>query len=114
MPEPTTLGIRMKRFRERKGFTQYRLSKAAKVPRSTIAAVEAGLQEYVSLPAAMRIADALGITIDSLVRGDPLEEDEPDSMSDDNEDDTALLVFKKAVVLCLDTCVVNRLVNSIR
>ena len=77
MPEPTVLGRRLKRFREEAGLSQKRLSELSGVPRATIGSVEAGVQDNVSLPSAIRLADALGITIDVLVRGDPLQEDDP-------------------------------------
>jgi transcriptional regulator with XRE-family HTH domain len=73
MPEPSVLGKRLKAFRERAGISQNELARRAGVPRQTIGFVEAGIQENLSLQNALRIADALGITIDALVRGDPLQ-----------------------------------------
>jgi transcriptional regulator with XRE-family HTH domain len=74
MAEPSILGKRIKAFRLRAGLSQNRLSALSGVPRATIINVESGQQESVSLESATRLADALGISIDMLVRGDVLEE----------------------------------------
>jgi transcriptional regulator with XRE-family HTH domain len=75
MPEPSVLGRRLRAFRQRAKITQQALSAKTGIPRTTIAQVESGLQSTVSLENAIKLADALGITIDALVRGDPLQSD---------------------------------------
>jgi transcriptional regulator with XRE-family HTH domain len=77
MGEPSVLGKRIRAFRLRKGWSQERLSQETgtqRVPRSSIAACEAGLQGL-SLENVIKIADALGVSIDQLARGDVLDED---------------------------------------
>ena len=69
---PTELGKRLKAFRMRAGMSRKRLSEVSGVPRPTITNVELGNQVSMSLDSAFKIADALGITVDVLRRGDPL------------------------------------------
>ena len=59
MPQPSTIGIRLKAFRQRAGMSQNELSFEAKVPRSTIGQVEAGIQTSMSIENLVKIADAL-------------------------------------------------------
>lgn len=67
--EPSTIGKRMKSYRVLKGWSQNQMSKRSGVPRPTIVSVENGTQASISIENAMKLADALGITIDELVRG---------------------------------------------
>ena len=73
MSKPSVLGRRLKAFRVRAGLSQNRLSKVSGVPRPTIVNVESGQQESVSLESALRLSDALGISVDELARGDRLQ-----------------------------------------
>jgi len=75
MAEPSTLGRRLKAFRERAGLSQNQLARLSGVPRPTISVLESGGQADLSLSNALRLADALNITVDMLSRGDPLQSD---------------------------------------
>ena len=74
MGEVSLLGRRMKRFRERAGLSQEVLAERAGVARTIIANLERGHRSGITLGNALRIADALGISVDQLARGDVLEE----------------------------------------
>jgi|RhiMetdeSRZDD1v2_1073273.scaffolds.fasta_scaffold3795095_1 transcriptional regulator with XRE-family HTH domain len=73
MAEVSRLGRRLKQFRERAGLSQHELARLSGVSRSAIAGVETGDRGDLSLANTIRIADALGITIDALARGDVLD-----------------------------------------
>ena len=73
MAEPSTLGRRLKAFRELAGLSQNELAAKSGVHRPTISLLERGEQIDVSVSAATRLADALGISLDMLVRGGPLQ-----------------------------------------
>ena len=75
MGEPSVLGRRLRAFRMRAGLSQGQLAERSGVPRPTITVVEAGQQASMSIENALKIADALGISLDTLVRGDPLQSD---------------------------------------
>jgi len=68
------LGRRLRRFRERAGFTQHGLADRSGVARTIIANLERGERAGITLSNALRIADALGISVDQLARGDILED----------------------------------------
>jgi len=74
MGEPSEFGRRLKAFRLRKGFSQETLANMAGVTRIAIVQVENGRRQYLNLPSALKVADALGISLDELVRGDRLNE----------------------------------------
>jgi transcriptional regulator with XRE-family HTH domain len=61
-----TFGARLRQLRELAGLSQNALARRAKVPQSVIWALEAGQQKSVSLEAAVRIADVLGVSLDFL------------------------------------------------
>jgi transcriptional regulator with XRE-family HTH domain len=65
---------RLKAFRLRRGYSQETLAKLAGVTRIAILQVENVRRAYLSLPHALKVADALGITVDELMRGDRLNE----------------------------------------
>ena len=62
-----TLGERLRQLRDMKGLSQDELGQRANVPRSVIADVESGHRATVTLDTAKRLAEALAVTIDSLV-----------------------------------------------
>jgi transcriptional regulator with XRE-family HTH domain len=76
MGEVSRFGRRLRAFRERAGYTQTELAELSGVQRMSIVYVENGRQASLSVENTMRIADVLGITIDNLVRGDPLAEEQ--------------------------------------
>ena len=61
-----TFGERLKRERQKRGYSARQLARLAGVPPATIVKVESGEREYPSLPAALKIAQALGVTLDYL------------------------------------------------
>ena len=75
MSEPSVFGRRLKAFRLRAGLSQNKLSELSGVPRPTINVVESGQQSGMSMENVVKIADALGISLDLLVRGDVLDEE---------------------------------------
>jgi transcriptional regulator with XRE-family HTH domain len=60
------LGQRLKRVRERKGLSLRQLSELSGVERGLISKLERGQRPQVSVPVAMRLAKALGVTLDYL------------------------------------------------
>ena len=62
-----TLGDRLRQLRDMKRLSQDELGQLANVPQSVIADVESGHQATVPLDIAQRLADALAVTLDSLV-----------------------------------------------
>lgn len=64
-----TIGDRIKRLRERRGLTQGALAKSARVPLSTLNVVERGIRkgERLSVETVIRLARALGVSLDYLV-----------------------------------------------
>lgn len=77
----TLIARNLKRLRERLGWSQAALAESSGVPRPTIAHLEAG-QANPTLAVALRVARALGTTVDQLVAAAP---------------DAALIVALKAV-----------------
>lgn len=63
-------------LRKRRGMTQSELARRAGMHRPAIVMIENGRQSDLNIEALIRVADALGVSIDMLVRGDVLEEDE--------------------------------------
>ena len=76
MAEISRIGVRLKALRERQGFTQHELAKRSGVSRATIAHTETGTRRNLSVESAARLANALGVSLDMLVHGDILDEDE--------------------------------------
>ena len=62
-----TLGEHVRQLRDMKRLTQDELGQLADVPPSVIADVESGRQATVPLDIAKRLADALAVTLESLV-----------------------------------------------
>jgi transcriptional regulator with XRE-family HTH domain len=62
-----TLGERLRQLRDMKRLSQDELWHLANVPPSVIAAVESERQATVPLETAQRLAEALAVTLDSLV-----------------------------------------------
>lgn len=62
-----TLGDRLRQLRDMKRLSQDELGQRASVPQSVITDVESGHQATVPLDIAQRLADALAVTLDSLV-----------------------------------------------
>ena len=73
-----TLGDRLRQLRDMKSLSQDELGKLANVPQSVIADVKSGHQATVPLDIAQRLADALAVTLDSLVgNGEPSQTPDP-------------------------------------
>jgi transcriptional regulator with XRE-family HTH domain len=73
MGEVGTFGRRLRYFRRQKGMTQGELSRLASVSRVAITLVENGKQGSMDIESIVRIADALGVSVDRLVRDDALD-----------------------------------------
>ena len=61
------MGQRIKRLRDRKGLSLRQLSALASVERGLLSRIERGQRPQVSVPVAMRLARALGVSLDYLV-----------------------------------------------
>ena len=75
MGEASKFGSRVKRLRERKGWTQQQLADRSGVNRVTIANLERGRRAAVSLNNGARLAAAFGISLDVLILVDVLDDD---------------------------------------
>ena len=73
MGEVSRLGRRLREFRRRAGLTQVGLAERSGVSRTTIASIETGQRDNMTLEHALRLAHALGITVEALSGWDPLE-----------------------------------------
>jgi transcriptional regulator with XRE-family HTH domain len=62
-----TLGEHLRQLRDMKSLSQDELGHLANIPQSVIADVESGRQATVTLDIAKRLADALAVTLESLV-----------------------------------------------
>jgi transcriptional regulator with XRE-family HTH domain len=60
--------MRLRRFRQARGWTQVELAKKARVTQALISQLEAGKKASPSVVPLMRIAKALGVTVETLVR----------------------------------------------
>jgi transcriptional regulator with XRE-family HTH domain len=69
--QPSLIGRRIKAYRQRAKMTQQQLADATGIPRSHISVVEAGIRQGVSVENLIRIADAMGLSVDQLVRPSP-------------------------------------------
>jgi transcriptional regulator with XRE-family HTH domain len=73
-----TLGEHVRQLRDMKRLSQDELGQLAHVPPSVIADVESGRQATVTLEIAKRLADALAVTLESLVgNGEALRTPDP-------------------------------------
>ena len=61
-----SFGQRLRREREKRGFSARQLARTAQVPHETISRLENSKQRSPSLPVAMRLARSLGVTLDYL------------------------------------------------
>jgi XRE family transcriptional regulator, master regulator for biofilm formation len=77
MGEVSPLGRRIKLLRERRGLSMGELARLAKVTRPSISYLESGRQGSMNSDGLARVARVLGVTADSLLYGDVLEENEP-------------------------------------
>ncbi len=62
------LGRMLKALRERKGLTQMKLAKKAKLAQSYIAKIESGVKQNPSLTILQRLAKALGVPVTELLK----------------------------------------------
>lgn len=60
------MGYRIKEFREAKNMTQEELSKKSNVSRATIWALESGAERTTTTKTLLKLANALGVTVDQL------------------------------------------------
>ena len=63
-----TIGQRIRRLRKARGWTQYELAAEAEVTRYSLLRWEAGTKPQ-SFESFVRVADALGVSLDELYRG---------------------------------------------
>lgn len=61
------LQLRLRRLRQAKGWTQVELAKKARVTQALISQLEAGEKATPSIVHILRIAKALGVTVEALV-----------------------------------------------
>lgn len=62
------LKVKLQRLREAKGLTQMELAKKARVTQPLISQLEAGTKPTPSVVHILRIAKALGVTVEELVK----------------------------------------------
>lgn len=67
---PESVGDRIRKHREAHGWSQNELARRAMVTRSSITRLEAGERFHISLESSRKIAEALGVSVDYLARGD--------------------------------------------
>ena len=70
------LGARLKRAREKKGWSQRELARQAQVRYATISELENGIRTAMNTDTAKRIARSLGVSVDYLIGTFEEEEDE--------------------------------------
>jgi transcriptional regulator with XRE-family HTH domain len=68
--EPDPFSTNLKRLREARGLTRYRLAKDAKLSQTTLASMEDG-ERSATVPTLRRLADALRCTLDELCGREP-------------------------------------------
>ena len=73
MGEPSIVGRRLRSFRKRAGLSQNQLAQLSGVTRTSIIFLENGRRQDITTQTAILLADALGISVDELIRGDRLE-----------------------------------------
>ncbi len=66
----SALGDAIRFYREQRGWAQAELSRRANVEYSTINAIEAGTQQSIRSDRLKQLADALGVSVDALLRGE--------------------------------------------
>lgn len=65
--EEKTIGQRIKKTREKKGWSQYKLAKEADVQPSTISQIESGARQNPSVDVLQKVANVLSTTISELL-----------------------------------------------
>ncbi len=63
-----SLGLRIKLFRQKAELTQEKLAQAAIVPYTTLTKIESGAIKGPSVQVVLKIANALGTTVDDLMK----------------------------------------------
>ena len=71
MAEISKLGRRLQQLRLRARLTQHELAECSGVSRTAIASIETGQRAGITLHNALRLADALGISVEVLAGWDP-------------------------------------------
>jgi transcriptional regulator with XRE-family HTH domain len=88
------VGHRIKHLRRQKGWTQTVLSEAAGLPQATISRIEAGKVKQPSIRTLRRIADTLGVKLESIIESRQLSLDERlNSMLKDKRGQEVIRVF---------------------
>ena len=75
MGEVSRLGKRLRQLRRRRGLTQLELARRSGVSRTTIAGIEIGQRDNLSLDGGLRLARALGVSVEMLTGFDTLEQE---------------------------------------
>ena len=63
------LAENIRRIRKKKGLSQEKLARSADISNNTLVKIEMGMAKEPTITTVRKIADALGVTIDELVRG---------------------------------------------
>jgi len=63
------LGENIKRFRQKRKLTQDKLARLADIPYTSITKIETGVIKKPSVQAVAKIAKALNVTVDELLKG---------------------------------------------
>jgi len=63
------LGENIKRFRQKRNLTQDKLARLADIPYTSITKIETGVIKKPSVQAVAKIAKALSVTVDELLKG---------------------------------------------
>ncbi len=66
--QSATIGENIKKYRKRAGISQDQLSKKADLAFHTIAKIEAGATPNPTIETVKKIADALGVSLDALMK----------------------------------------------
>ena len=66
--ELSTIGKNIRRYRKKLGLSQDKLSKLAEVAYNTIVKIESGENQNPKIETAQKIAKALGVSIDDLIK----------------------------------------------
>lgn len=72
-----TVGERLRRYREEKGWSQSDLSRVSQVAQPTISAIEGGSNRAPTGETIHRLAKALEVTMEALMEGNTYEEERP-------------------------------------
>jgi transcriptional regulator with XRE-family HTH domain len=66
--EKSTIGKNIKRLRKQRGLSQDKLSKLANISHNTIIKIESGAIQSPTMDTASKIAKALGVSLDDLMK----------------------------------------------